>query len=944
MSGATIVLGYVITAILWVGGSHLALELWVAAEQQDAGRLVSSAGFVFITAAVLFYLIHSHQQSLGEWQSRLQDQERQLEGIVETIANGVLIVDLDGRITHVNQAFAEMFGFESSEIIGSRTDVLAVSGQPEHLQPESAFESVKKRGRWTAEALRRRSDGTSLLVRVSLAPVRNEAGDVVAYVGDYQDRRAIEEVREHVEGLGEVIESLSREMNLDKLGQKAVEAAVAVTGAELGGVALREGNDKIHYRWHIGFPDELVDQLEEPFDSDRGVVSRVLETESTELVEGYDDFDRALERYTDLGVKIVLSCPVIEAGRCVGALSLGKVDTEETFEERHISVTEAIARQIGVALQREQLFDHVAESERRFRQLVETVPDIVYLSEYPSFKTRYVSPAVETLLGYRAEECIEDPYLWWKQMEPSHRDRVKKEVFEQLEEGDEYIVEYQICHANGRDQVWFEDRGHLRRGRDGEPEVVAGVLVDITERKRAKERLEYVAYFDTMTGLPNRTRFLERLEESLADPTTTGGALFYVDVDRFHLVNDILGHEAGDELIVEVADRLRKFFDEDTILARPNADEFLVYIEHRGDGEAEREECLEAVEEIARDLLEEMKKPIYLANQESYITTSIGISMYPDDAEDADVLVRHAHRAVNRSKEMGRGGFCFYAGELATRQQRLLSLNTRLHRALEEDEFLVYYQPIVDLKSGAMVGVEALLRWQSPDDGLVAPGRFIPVAEETGLIVPIGNWVFDEVCRQLSQWRDEGISLYAAVNLSARQLWRGEIVKTVSGAIERHGVPAGDLEIEITESATMMDAEHIFEVMTEVHESGVSIAIDDFGTGYSSLERLKHMPVRTLKIDRSFVDGVPQNERNTNIVTTVVQLARNFNMNSLAEGIETADQWRFLHERGCPLGQGYFFSRPVPASDIEAMYRQNKRWSLEKSDEEPEDTAQKVIG
>jgi EAL domain-containing protein (putative c-di-GMP-specific phosphodiesterase class I) len=334
-----------------------------------------------------------------------------------------------------------------------------------------------------------------------------------------------------------------------------------------------------------------------------------------------------------------------------------------------------------------------------------------------------------------------------------------------------------------------------------------------------------------------------------------------------------------------------------------------------------------------------MKAPVTLLGQESYVTVSIGISLYPHDADDADTLVKHAHRAMNRSKEMGRSGYCFYAGELAQRQQQLLSLNTKLHRALEREEFMVYYQPIIDLSDGRLVGVEALIRWNSPEKGLISPGVFIPVAEETGLIVPIGDWVIDEVCRQLSEWRAKGMTLYSAINLSARQLWRDDMLDKISDAIDRHGVEPDSVEFEITESATMMDPSNISHIMEEMRALGLKISIDDFGTGYSSLERLKHMPVRTLKIDRSFVHGIPGSERDSNIVTTVIQLARNFRMNSLAEGIETVEQWRFLKDLGCPYGQGYYFSRPVPAAEIEKMCLSEKRWKID----DEEDTPQEVL-
>jgi diguanylate cyclase (GGDEF)-like protein/PAS domain S-box-containing protein len=940
-SSIAIVLIYLILGGVWMLANAYLVQPSASYQAHPVlWNAAADAGFIVLTGAVLFVLARRHRESLLRWQAQLEDKEREVEAIVDTIANGVLIVDLDGRVTYANRAFKQMFGYETSEIMGETTDFMAVDAQEDHYNPNQVLEQAKETGYWSQEVKRKAADGSALTVQLSVAPVRTPSGDrdIVAYVGHYQDLTEVKEVREQVEGLGSVIEELAHESDVNRLVQQAVRSAVQITDGEVGGVALFS-DGQLQYRWTVGFPEEVdTQEMLEPFEPSLGLAGRVIDTEDTVIVEDYSEFDAKIDAIARYGFTSAMATPITVGGKQQGVLTIGTREQGAHFQPSHVPVVESVARQIGVALQRQTLVDEVRRSEMRFRQLVETVPDIMYQATFPNFEIRYVSPAVETMLGFSTEDCLEDPYIWWKQMDPADRDRVKAEVAQQTEESDEYSVEYRIWHQDGRTKLWVEDHGNLRSGQGDEETMVAGVLVDITERKLAEERLEYIAYYDTMTGLPNRNLLLERLHERLDEADDQArGALLYIDVDRFHLVNDILGHDAGDELLIEVAERLRSTYGRNAIVGRPNADEYIVYVDDAsGLEEFDPDRTLTSVaSKLAERFLKTMKQPVDLDGQESYITASIGISLYPSDTEDSDDLIKHAHRAMCRSKEMGRGGYCFYAGELAKRQQRLLNLNSQLHRALEREEFCLHYQPIVDLEQGHIVGVEALLRWNSPERGMVSPGLFIPVAEETGLIVPIGDWVIEEVCRQLEEWHEKGMSIYAAINLSARQLWREETVTHITGTIDDYGIAPDSVEIEITESTTMMDPSNVAQILEEMREAGLHVSIDDFGTGYSSLERLKHMPVRTLKIDRSFVDGVPDSERDTNIVTTVIQLASNFRMFSLAEGIETSEQWRFLRELECPLGQGFYFSRPVPPEKIEEMYENDTVWSLD-SEGEPE--------
>ncbi|SMC58671.1 PAS domain S-box-containing protein/diguanylate cyclase (GGDEF) domain-containing protein [Desulfocicer vacuolatum DSM 3385] len=461
-----------------------------------------------------------------------------------------------------------------------------------------------------------------------------------------------------------------------------------------------------------------------------------------------------------------------------------------------------------------------------------------------------------------------------------------------------------------------------------------GIVALRTQRKHqeAEEKLTYQAYHDSLTGLPNRAMIMESLTFALARAKRFSGsvAILFIDLDDFKLINDIQGHEAGDELLCHVAERLRGSIRETDMVARQGGDEFIVLLtSHDINGLWTVKRFEEETADVARRIINMIKIPFQIKGQESYIGASIGISLFPDNAKDAHTLMQQADSAMYHAKKNGKGGYRFYSIELSERAHKRHSLTTRLHRAIEQQEFVLFYQPFVELTSGQMVGAEALIRWQEKKGRLIPPADFLPVAEDTGLIIPISDWVLMEVCRQIRAWQDKGLELKVAVNFSVRQFWQGDIVSKVLDAVNKFGIRHDALELEITESMLSLDPVHTETVLRQFSDHGLSISLDDFGTGYSSLNRLKRFPIDKLKIDKSFVDGIPGKENDTAIVTAITQLAHNLGLQALAEGIETFEQWRFLHDLGCRYGQGYHFSRPVPAKEFEAMLERDQCWTLE---------------
>jgi diguanylate cyclase (GGDEF)-like protein/PAS domain S-box-containing protein len=579
-----------------------------------------------------------------------------------------------------------------------------------------------------------------------------------------------------------------------------------------------------------------------------------------------------------------------------------------------LDVTESIRTQV-----------ELHETKTKYGALVEQIPAIVYVDVADDdMSTTYVSPQIEEILGYSQQEYIEDPQLWEHILHPDDREEAMATYLRGRESGGPFVFEYRLIARDGR-TVWFRDSAIVLTDAHGRAEYIQGVMLDITDGKLAEERIAFLAYHDRLTGLPNRTMFDELLGLSLARARRhhLGVVVVTVDLDDFKLVNDSLGHEAGDGILVQFAQRLSDATRETDLVARPGGDEFLLLLsdlDRTRSGPGGHESVTVAAESVALRIQEALRTPFTIGDTEFYVTASLGISQFPEDAADAPTLLKNAETAMFRSKRSGPGGYVLHAKDDADSIVRL-SMSTRLRRAVEQEQWMLHYQPLIDLVGAKMIGVEALIRWPEPNGGLVPPGDFIPLAEEMGLIEAIGAWVIDEVCRQDRVWREQGIELDISFNLSPRQLWQSDVADRIVTPILGSGMDPARVTVEITESTAMTDPDRTLGILHELHARGLKLAIDDFGTGYSSLARLRYMPVDVLKIDRSFIRELDRDEQNASMVSAMVALASNLGMTPLAEGIETEAEWRALLERGCAHGQGFFFSRPVPAEEIVAIHR-----------------------
>ncbi|MBA2925687.1 EAL domain-containing protein [Pseudomonas sp. P7] len=521
----------------------------------------------------------------------------------------------------------------------------------------------------------------------------------------------------------------------------------------------------------------------------------------------------------------------------------------------------------------------------------------------------HVNRAFMEITGYqRADVMGQQPSLF---KSGRHSSNFYQQMFQTLERTGEWSGEIWNRRKSGEIypqwqtiRVIHDDQGHISH--------YVAVFSDISAIKDSEHELAHLAHHDPLTDLPNRLLFTDRAEQALASAQLhkRGCALLLLDLDHFKIINDSLGHNVGDQLLKLVGERLNTLFGPGVTLARLGGDEFAVLAESYS-------QVMQAAA-LAQRMLDVMKQPFIFDGHQLFISASIGISLFPNDALSAEQLLRNADSALFKAKSVGREGYALYTEELTAHAQNRVEIASELRRALDQQELRVYYQPVHDLQGSRLVGVEALVRWQHPERGLVPPGEFIPIAERTGLIADIDAWVLEQACRQMCQWLADGVLLsFIAINVSSRLFARRELYEQVAQVLHATGLDPAFLELEVTESAVMDDPEEALEQLHRLRELGLRLAIDDFGTGYSSLLRLKRLPVQKLKIDQGFVAGVPWDDDDAAIVRVVIALAKSMGMQVHAEGIEQMEQARFLLEQGCDLGQGYWFGKPVPAQDVD---------------------------
>ena len=589
----------------------------------------------------------------------------------------------------------------------------------------------------------------------------------------------------------------------------------------------------------------------------------------------------------------------------IGLAARGLDGAREGLRQTRDDLTDANARL-------EQRVTQLHRAEETLSGVLDSIDNIVWSVSLDNHQLLYLNPAAERVYGRPVSDFYADNRLWLKIVHFDDRQRVD-DWSNALVADRPLEIEYRIVRPDGAER-WLENRARTINGPDGKAVRVDGVVSDISDRKLHAERIAYQANHDALTGLPNRILLNDRISRALAQARRSDQhvAILFLDLDGFKFVNDSYGHAFGDALLRTVAARLEVVIRESDTVARLGGDEFVILLPSLARSE-------DAVQ-VAEKVLQAFSVQILQDGRDLHLSASIGISVFPQDGDSSDLLLQHADVAMYRAKANGRNGFKAYSVEMGVQAQDRMEIETALRVALERRQLELHYQPQVDGVSGRIVGVEALLRWHHPTLGMVPPSRFIPVAEETALIIPIGEWVLRTAAAQAKAWHAGGhTELCVAVNMSAKQFQQQDVPALVRDVLDRTGLPAQCLELELTESVLMQGTDAAVQTMRQIKSLGVRLALDDFGTGYSSLSYLKRFPIDVLKIDQSFTFEVTSDDGAASITRAIIAMARSLNMTTVAEGVETREQQDFLSALGCDVMQGYHISRPLPASQITAL-------------------------
>lgn len=855
-------------------------------------------------------------------------------------ADGIQIIDLSGYIMYSNRAVEQIYGFSPDEL--REKHVNDMNADPDFAELV-IIPSIKKNGRWTGEVSVRHKNGNIFPVWLSTSMISNEYGEPIASVRIMRDitqlRQAGKALKEQllfansVNQIAEAIISNSDTQSILLNMPRIIGETLGIDRSLIYDIEFDSNVAVGLCEWDNLKTPGIVPTLQNwNLDSFKNVIAHMI-NEKIGFETHIDDVNPLMIQdgiaelfHKRLGAQSVLYYPFSFRPNGFYLMIFHQVNSIRRWRKVEVDFIDGIAKQVEIAIQkinflaeRQNAQQEIWEQKERAQVTLQSIGDGVITTDVMG-NVEYLNNVAEDLTGWKGVEA---------------KGRPLPEVFNVLNENTGELCENPVtrCLREGRivglanhtklvhkDGHGFAIEDSASPIRNRQDEIIGAVLVfhDVSEKRSMLKQMIHQAYHDPLTGLPNRVLFNDRLSLAIAQAHRNNEmlAVLFLDLDRFKQVNDMMGHAKGDILLKDVSEKIAECIRETDTVARLGGDEFTVLLP-----------CVRHAQDaakVAHKIIEMLDQSWRIDNQEFHITASLGIALYPNDGQDPEALLKHADTAMYRAKDKGKNNYQLYTQAMNTKIMERIKMESDLRQALKREEFRVFYQPQVNSGTGQITGVEALVRWCHPERGLMLPAEFIPLAEETGLIVPMGEWVLRTACAKNKRWQDEGLQpARVTVNISACQFEQQNLVGTIQKILEMTGLEAKWLELEITESALMKDVDSAIRTLNELKTMGVRISIDDFGTGYSSLNYLKRFPIHTLKIDRSFVKDIISNPEDVAIVSTVIAMAQNLNLQVIAEGVETEEQLAFLEQRKCIEMQGFLFSKPLPTEEIEVLLRRN---------------------
>jgi diguanylate cyclase (GGDEF)-like protein/PAS domain S-box-containing protein len=838
------------------------------------------------------------------------------ESIFNSLTDAIVVVNTEMTIERLNPAALKLTGFVENDLIGRSVTELTANKRIAEKFLSRTINGTEVAGRFETYCINKAGHRSPISVSASKIFDPSSGQDKIVLIARDITKRKRLETESRV--ISRIIRGVTSTANLDELLSLIHRSIRKVVSAENFFVALYDPDTEL---LSMQFFVDKYDEMPPPSRVGRSFSAYVFRTGEPLLCS--DELAKEMIARGDVEAvgtdsPIWLGVPLKTPNGPIGVLVVQDYEDRNKYSAHDVEFLTSVADQIALAIERKQAEDALRRSQERFELVTRATSDAIWDWNLETDELWW-NEGFQKLFGYKGDEVGTDVDSWMQRLHPQDRDRVVDDIHRHIESGkNKWTDEYRFKRRDGS-YAFVIDRGYVVHDADRKPVRMLGSMMDVSERKVLEEQLTHQALHDPLTKIANRVLFRDRVDHALSKQRRDNSklAVLFLDLDNFKSVNDSIGHGAGDKLLIAVAQRLQDCLRTSDTAARLGGDEFAVLVEsiHSSDEATMIAERINAV----------FRQPFVIENKEVFMGTSIGIAQSGDHAVTADDLLRNADLAMYKAKNGGKGQYVVFEPQMHEALMERLELEDDLRLAIDDRQFTIHYQPIVDLGSRQMLGMEARVRWNHPRYGMLPPMKFIPLAEETNLIVPLGEWILDEACRQVKRWSDQfagSFDISVTVNISIRQFQQNELVHIVGRALENSGLKPSSLILEITESFMMQETESTIAKLHQLKKLGIRLAIDDFGTGYSSLSYLQRFPIDILKIDKSFVDKIGNGDEGRAVARAIIMMGDSLHLKTIAEGIERPEQIAALQNLGCEAGQGFHFARPLAPEAMENFLSQ----------------------